>query len=232
MRVRLIAALAICVASACSYDFDQFARSAAASSGDAAVDGSEIQDGSIDAFDAENDLSVVDSAQERETSADTGQDVADVVVVEAAPPDAESDGPPVIACSAYQGVVYGGHCYYVVAKAADESTAELACPLPDSHLVTITSVEEQAAVTPLVSGAAKHWMGLSEQRSSYTQRNEANFRWTTGEGPYNPATSYRNWASSEPSFPTLGDCVVMRQTGEWASNVCNEQLPFVCERDF
>jgi hypothetical protein len=118
-----------------------------------------------------------------------------------------------------------------VAKATDESTAELACPLPDSHLVTITSAAEQTAVEPLVSGAGNHWIGLSEQRSSYTQKNEANFRWTTGE-PYKPATSYRNWASSEPSFPSLGDCVVMRVAGQWASSVCTDQLPFVCERDY
>jgi hypothetical protein len=107
----------------------------------------------------------------------------------------------------------------------------LACPLPSSHLVTITSAAEQAAVTPLVSGKGDHWIGLSEQRSTYTQKSEANFRWTTGE-QYKPATSYRNWAPSEPSFPQLGDCVVMRQTGLWACNVCSQQLPFVCERDF
>jgi hypothetical protein len=257
MRVRLAAALSACLASACSYDFDQFARSAGAGSGggaggDAAAGGSDAAGGSITPLDSGDERSATDGAPVRETGADTGAetgadaradtgaetgaetgaDVADAVaVVEAGPPDAQSDGPPVIGCDAYQGVVYQGHCYYVVATAADEATAELACSVPGFHLVTITSAAEQAAVTPLVSGKGDHWIGLSEQRSAYTQKNEANFRWTTGE-PYKPATSYRNWAPSEPSFPSLGDCVVMRQTGQWACNVCNQSLPFVCERDF
>jgi hypothetical protein len=237
MRVAAFAAaLSTCLASACSYDFDQFARSAGANSEggapDAAAGGSDAQDASIDAFDAESDVSSPsDAAPALDVGAEVGADAGDAASVpEAAPPDAESDGPPVIACSAYQGVAYNGHCYYVVATAADEATAELACTAT-FHLVTITSAEEQAAVTSLAT-AAEYWIGLSEQASLYTKRNEANFRWTTGE-PYTPATSYRNWAPSEPSFPTYGDCVVMRLSGQWASKECRGvQLPFVCERDY
>ena len=144
-----------------------------------------------------------------------------------APADAQGDGPTI--CDSYQGVVYQGHCYYAVATAADHATAELGCPMPGSHLVTITSSGEQATAALVSSTVA--WIGLSEPPGTYTQANEANFRWVTGE-PYTPPSSYNKWAPSEPRFPALGDCVVMRANGQWACNDCAQQLPFICERDF
>ena len=144
-----------------------------------------------------------------------------------APTDAQGDEPNV--CASYRGIVYQGHCYYAVATAADHATAELGCPLPGSHLVTITSSGEQGAAA-LVSSTVS-WIGLSEPPGTYTQANEANFRWVTGE-PYTPPSSYNKWAPSEPRFPAFGDCVVMRANGQWACNDCAQQLPFICERDF
>ncbi len=225
------------VTGACTYNFDRFLPAESSSSG--GNSGTETG-----GFDGLGGVSVgggmADGGLAGRGGAPGGQagrGGAGGAVGGSGPADAGNDAPvggsPGV-CQLVGGTVYNGHCYYLNTTSSTFDVAATACPsLPGFHLVSLTSAEEQAAVTPLVSGTGKDsWIGLQEPRSTYTQKKETNFFWVNNE-PYNPQTSYRNWdstdASTEPSF--VGDCVSMHPSGKWASAKCDASLSFICEHD-
>jgi hypothetical protein len=230
-----LGALAVAlIASACSYDFDQFAKQGPGNSGGspgAETGGADGLGGSANPAGAGGNAGAGgDGAGGNAAVAGAGGDGAGGSVPADAASDAPVDASSAI-CSVVGGTVYGGHCYYVNTTPSTFDVAATACPsIAGFHLVTITSAGEAAAVTALVSASGKdYWIGLEEPRSSYQQKLETNFFWVDNE-PYNPQTSYRNWDPSEPTF--VGDCVLLHPTGKWASAKCDTtSLWFICEHD-
>jgi hypothetical protein len=147
----------------------------------------------------------------------------------AGPNDAASDGPGGD-CSAFQGVVFDGHCYRLDQTLSSWTSAASRCAaVAGFHLVTITSAAEQQAMTALAN-EGPYWIGLYDQQTAYRPR-ETSFVWVTAPAEhYDPATSYRNWAAGEPSF--VGQYVVMTGAGYWACARRDDVHWSICERDY
>lgn len=124
-------------------------------------------------------------------------------------------------CDAVRGTVFQGHCYFANSTPAAYDASGACAP---AHLVTITSSSEESAVELLLAGR-DHWIGL---KNSSTIHTEASFQWVTSEA-FNPSTSFRHWAASEPDFS--GDCVRMRADGYWADYPCTSELNSICEHE-
>ena len=56
-------------------------------------------------------------------------------------------------------------------------------------------------------------------------RGPMSYGWLNGK---NDLFRYTNWAPGEPN-PLNGECVVMRQDGQWQSYQCNEKAQYTCE---
>jgi hypothetical protein len=126
-------------------------------------------------------------------------------------------------CAAVRGVVFKGHCYFVIPPTAWE---ENACASRGAHLATITSADEQMAVAALAP-TQERWVGL--RRRNGAPRPAMSFDWVTGE-----PLSYMNWAvydnnSREPN--DTGDCVRLLDPGTWADSDCSDRFQAICERE-
>lgn len=84
-------------------------------------------------------------------------------------------------------VEFNGHYYQVFDESLDWFEAKKRCEDLGGHLVTITSKEEQQAVTNVLSTANRnsYWMG--------GYKTDGTFEWITGE-----EMIYTNWASCQP----------------------------------
>ena len=78
----------------------------------------------------------------------------------------------------------------IAEPALEWAAAERACHLMgmDTHLASVTSAEQQRAVTHLASSGASHWIGLNDVD------NTGSFVWSDDE-----PLEYTNWAPGEPS---------------------------------
>jgi hypothetical protein len=126
-------------------------------------------------------------------------------------------------CTSVHGIVFRGHCYFVIPPTAWD---ENACTSRGAHLATITSADEQTAVAALAPGQGR-WVGLRRQNGS--PRAPDSFDWVTGE-----PLSYANWAvyndnSREPNG--TGDCVRLLDDGTWADSACSDRNQALCERE-
>jgi hypothetical protein len=153
---------------------------------------------------------------------------------------AGAGGKPSSSCS---GTSYGGHCYFLIGSDAglDWPSAKSMCEAHSSktHLVTITSADEQAALAkaffPTHTDA---WIGLSLADPSQSPdafckliSDQCPFEWITGE-----ALSYTDWAKrsgsdSEPNY--TGSCVRLQAADEtWADAGCTgSKYRAICEED-
>ncbi len=148
-------------------------------------------------------------------SSDGGVDpIPDADPSDAQPPDAEPDAPP--ACA---GTILANQCYTFSATARGYTDAESACGLDDGHLVSIADEAERAVVRDL-AGSATIWIGLND-----VVRDDA-YVWTDGSG-----SSYRRWASGEPSsLPLVDEDCVSDASDGYRTESCLLSHPFVCER--
>ena len=82
---------------------------------------------------------------------------------------------------------FNGHTYKRFDVAKSWTEAKEYCESIGGHLVTITSAEEQNAVTDLISDGSKYqyWLGANDLSGSY--------KWVTGE-----EFVYSNWAEDQP----------------------------------
>jgi hypothetical protein len=92
-----------------------------------------------------------------------------------------------------------GHAYLVVASATGWAQAKLGAEARGGHLVTLTSVGEDAFVFSLVSGVDAYWtpnlgMWLGGFQTAGSVEPEGGWAWVTGE-PWN----YVGWAGGEPN---------------------------------
>jgi hypothetical protein len=228
----VLGALAVLAVAACAYDFDRFAKSGNSSGGGPAGEtgGDEGLGGAENPPGTGGELptgGIGGNAAVGGAAGDVGGAGGDVG---GAGGEAAGGSSSTGYCLDLGGTVHNGHCYRVNATASTIDVAVVSCQnLTGFHLVSVTSSDEATYVTALFSASGKdYWLGLRENRSTYSQKNQANLKWVSGE-TFDPQTQ-SNWDNREPSF--VGDCVLMHATGKWASVSCdNTSFPFICEHD-
>jgi hypothetical protein len=144
----------------------------------------------------------------------------------------EGGSPALSDCARVGGILWGGRCYFSIGAATTWIVARDACGARASHLVSITSAEEQAFVSDaFLAAGAWYWIGLSleDMRGgpAYgcpSRPAPCDFRWTGGE-PF----EYQNWAVGQPNYS--GGCVRLEAGGAWADTDCDLALQAICERD-
>ncbi len=185
----------------CTQDFDAY---------EPAADGSVVDVGRSDASavdaapDAPRDASVVDAPTTKDASADAPKDV----VIDVPGADA--------GCT---GLVYSGHCYYLVGASVDFDTAKNACTNSGGHLAALTTSAEQTTVQAL--GTGQRWIGLYRAGGP---PNDGSFAWIDGE----PRGGFANWGSGLPQGG--GQCTYLQSGGTWANDACTSLRDAICER--
>ncbi len=125
----------------------------------------------------------------------------------------------------------GSSCYMLFVQPMSWLDAAATCGVWGSHLVVLSSAEENAAVLALVDGAVPSvWTALSDQWS------EGTFVWSLAPGQV-LAPTYTNWNvdGMQPDNGPAGngDCAAFdAATGLWSDEACGGLRPFVCEYDF
>ena len=86
----------------------------------------------------------------------------------------------------------------------------------DTHLASVTSKEQQLAMSHLASGQASVWIGLNDRAE------EGLFVWSDEE-----PLGYSNWLTGDPNGD--GDAVSLLGGKQlWADNPEDTLLPFIC----
>uniref|UniRef100_A0A671PIT2 C-type lectin domain-containing protein n=1 Tax=Sinocyclocheilus anshuiensis TaxID=1608454 RepID=A0A671PIT2_9TELE len=119
-----------------------------------------------------------------------------------------------------------GSCYIHFDERETWTSAEQHCQELNSHLVSISSQEEQEFVKSefnLISNKI-HWIGLNDKDV------QNQFRWTDGSPLVRPPFS-EILSKLNNYFSTGEDCVVMiwHEDGQWNDVPCNYHLPFTCK---
>ncbi|XP_060784093.1 aggrecan core protein isoform X3 [Neoarius graeffei] len=114
-------------------------------------------------------------------------------------------------------VEFEGNCYIHFSEKKDWMNAELHCQELNSHLLSITSKQEQMFVNNHTWGY--QWIGL-------TRRNHENeFRWTDGS-----PLEYENWRPNiYHTAPEECVAMIFHEFGQWNDVSCAYQLPFTCK---
>ena len=102
---------------------------------------------------------------------------------------------------------YNGHIYALYEATTYYDQAQNICKKMGGHLATITSAEENKAVSSLMENAADigYWMGASDAKS------EGTWVWETGE-----KFSYTNWDKNEPNNDSeVEHYLMMYPSGLW-----------------
>jgi Lectin C-type domain len=160
-------------------------------------------------------------------------------------PDATADadsGPAGFDCEMLDGLLWNDHCYFVISQGTGLiwTRARTTCEsFSDSHLATLTSAAEEAAVEGAFFPATQdYWIGLALENpgtqtppaTCKTMPGSCPFRWVTGERLMFSKWSQRSGTDSEPNY--TGACVRLQITDRsWADFGCGTQLPAICEHD-
>ena len=116
------------------------------------------------------------------------------------------------------GLNYNGHYYWMFSTNVSWETAKAHCESLGGHLVTITSAEEQAAISAWNCGDMSLWIGASCD-------GDYNWSWVTGE-----SWDYTNWLEGEPSGGSEWCGAVWPHTwNDMESGNLMEQSGFICE---
>jgi len=121
-------------------------------------------------------------------------------------------------CSGDASVVAGGHCYMRIDAPATWDAAAADCYARGGFLASISSTDENAAVTTLAATGTA-WIGLEDKF-------EANFFWQDDE-----PRVFTNYAATEPNGGTAENCTTVdAATGQWSDADCAATNPYICER--
>jgi hypothetical protein len=148
-------------------------------------------------------------------------------------------GPSTCASINAQAQAYGGHCYYRNTTPVTWSSARSGCEALSAggHLVTITSMEEQAFVWGL-AGMTDVWIGATDGLTDSQMGNGTPSTWITGED----IGQFNGWASGEPNnyqkdCPGGGTCwehcgfMWVDTQGAWNDDICGYEKAYICEWD-
>lgn len=117
---------------------------------------------------------------------------------------------------------YGKSCYKYINDRLTWTQAKHTCEAEGSHLVTLSSAEENEFIYKTFGKSKTVWIGL--------YRNPVFFTWVTYE-----SVQYTNWITN-PSHGNLDEkCVEMTDYsvfhGKWNDNSCDVQKQgFICEK--
>ncbi|XP_036271937.1 C-type lectin domain family 17, member A [Pipistrellus kuhlii] len=114
---------------------------------------------------------------------------------------------------------FEGKCYYFSPNTKPWDEARKFCQENYSHLVIISSIEEQNFVTKAHRSPRVHWLGLSDRE------HEGNWKWLDGS----PVT-LSFWEPEEPNNMNDEDCVSMNKYGSWNDLSCSKATYWICER--
>lgn len=219
-------------AMACTYDFDRFADATPASSAGAPSAGSS---GSASGGSAGKHAAGGKGGE-------SGESGGQALGGQAGDPATGAGGGAGFSCDELGGAVHDEHCYFAIAPGSGLlwASARETCESfsPSSHLATITSHAEQAAIEDAFSpSVTDYWIGLSladvedEPSDDCDEAPEScPFEWVTGD-----KLIYTNWAEhsesdEEPNY--TGACVRLQLDGfAWADFDCGTRLPALCEHD-
>jgi hypothetical protein len=163
---------------------------------------------------AARDTAVVEDTQPR-FDAEDPDTTTDAELPDTAPRDTAP------ACPESGGVLFEGHCYFLVATPKTFADARSACTAATAHLAAITSANEQAAIANL-AGARDAWIGLRKDAAAPSTR--SSFTWVTGE-----LSLFDGWAPEDPNGGH--NCARVRADRLWGDNPCDSPYAFVCERE-
>lgn len=218
----------------CTYDFDRFESPGAASSGGTtATGGTGTGGGGKGGASAggSGQVSAGGASGEEGLGGETGGGAV-----------SGEGGAAGFSCSELGGKVHDGNCYFAIAPGTGLSwgSARETCEKysPSSHLATIGSDQEQAAIEAALSpSVSDYWIGLSlaniesePDEACDDEPESCPFEWVTGD-----ALSYANWgeyseSDVEPNY--TGACVRLQLDGfAWADYDCSTRLPALCEHD-
>ncbi|MBI4702626.1 MAG: DUF4215 domain-containing protein [Deltaproteobacteria bacterium] len=131
-----------------------------------------------------------------------------------------------------QRAMYGGRCYFIMTTGTWWTSAQSACGIFRSHLVSIEDVNENNAVQNLLNAAASPmaWIGANDWTV------EGLFVWDmfVGIWPAPPSIplSYTRWLAGQPDNNGGADFGLMTAaTGQWSDEGWI-QLPYVCEYEW
>ncbi|KAK1342673.1 hypothetical protein QTO34_015439 [Cnephaeus nilssonii] len=129
---------------------------------------------------------------------------------------------------------FEGKCYYFSPNTKPWDEARKFCQENYSHLVIISSIDEQNFVVKAHRSPRVHWLGLSDRE------HEGDWKWLDGSpvtlrqvsrvlglsahcGPF-------FWEPEEPNNMNDEDCVSMNKHGSWNDLSCNKATYWICER--
>ncbi|XP_077897102.1 C-type lectin domain family 10 member A-like [Ictidomys tridecemlineatus] len=126
-------------------------------------------------------------------------------------------------CCPIDWLEHESSCYWFSQSNKSWPEADQNCQLQNSHLVVVTSLEEQKFIEKHKSSVPS-WMGLTDQNGPW--------RWVDGT---DYERGFKYWSPNQPDDWTghgLGggeDCAHFTHDGRWNDDVCWRPLSWICE---
>nr|XP_043890095.1 early activation antigen CD69-like [Solea senegalensis] len=119
--------------------------------------------------------------------------------------------------------------YFYINKPMTWYQAQNYCRQHYTDLATFESHDDISMLEPTFSYSSA-WIGLFDDPKSWKENlgNDHN-SWRWSETGQTGKTTFKAWASREPSFWNAQEaCVIMNTNGNWVDTNCDETLTFVC----
>ncbi|XP_072458167.1 C-type lectin domain family 17, member A [Notamacropus eugenii] len=116
---------------------------------------------------------------------------------------------------------FGGSCYFFSTMTKTWDAANVFCTVNSSHLVIISSTEEQNFVTETRNSKRTYWLGLTDRKV------EGDWQWLDGSW-----LTLSFWKLGEPNNVQNEDCVIMLLDGQWNDVSCLLSTYWICEKKF
>ncbi|XP_077898877.1 C-type lectin domain family 10 member A isoform X1 [Ictidomys tridecemlineatus] len=126
-------------------------------------------------------------------------------------------------CCPIDWLEHESSCYWFSQSDKSWPEADQNCQLQNSHLVVVTSLEEQKFIEKHMSSVPS-WMGLTDQNGPW--------RWVDGT---DYERGFKYWSPNQPDDWTghgLGggeDCAHFTHHGRWNDDVCQRLYHWICE---